>query len=179
MQGNQIRNNVFQIQIGCNSATTLARRCTPLSYGCAPKCQTNLAAPYLPAAIKRGGEVDGDVATVARRAVEGAMETSKSVGLRAEDMAFSIARGAIEGTRDVGGDLGATARDTIEGTVTGTQEVGGNIIEDTQRSLIRGASEVGETWRMSPGTPSRRAARAPRASAFGQRTLPRQMPMAR
>ena len=100
------------------------------------------------------------------------METSKSVGLRAEDMAFSIARGAIEGTRDVGGDLGATARDTIQGTVTGTQEVGGNIIEDTQRSLIRGASEVGGDVAKSPGTPSRRPARAPRASALGQRTLP-------
>ncbi len=179
MQGNQIRKNVFQIQIGCNSATTLARRCTPLSYGCAPKCQTNLAAPYLPAAIKRGGEVDGDVATVARRAVEGAMETSKSVGLRAEDMAFSIARGAIEGTRDVAGDLGATARDTIEGTVTGTQEVGGNIIEDTQRSLIRGASEVGETWRSHQERPrgGQRERQEHRPSGRGR--CPRQLPMAR
>ena len=54
---------------------------------------------YPPAAIEGTGESDGDVATVARGAVEGAMETTKSVGLRAEDMAFSIARGAIEGTK--------------------------------------------------------------------------------
>ena len=46
LQGNQIRKNVSQIQVGCNSATTVARRCTPLSYGHAPKCQTNLAAPF-------------------------------------------------------------------------------------------------------------------------------------
>ena len=59
LQGNQIRKNVSQIQMGCNSATTLARRCTPLSYGRAPKCQTNLASPLPSSRNQRYGRSGG------------------------------------------------------------------------------------------------------------------------
>ena len=45
LQVNQIRKKSSQIQMVCNSATTVARRCTPFSYGRAPRGQTNLASP--------------------------------------------------------------------------------------------------------------------------------------
>ena len=96
MQGNQIRKQSSQIQMGCNSAETVAH---PSATGVPQNARPIWPPLYPPAAIEGTGESDGDVATVARGAVEGAMETTRSVGLRAEDMAFSIARGAIAGTK--------------------------------------------------------------------------------
>ena len=45
LQGNQIRENVSQIQMACNSATTVARHCTPLSYRRALKLHADVAGP--------------------------------------------------------------------------------------------------------------------------------------
>ena len=51
------------------------------------------------AAIKGTSKVGGgDVGAITRSAVEGAWETSKSVGLRSEDTASSVTRGVIQGT---------------------------------------------------------------------------------
>ena len=44
LQGNQIRKTSSQIRMACNLATTVARRCTPLSYRRALKLHADVAA---------------------------------------------------------------------------------------------------------------------------------------
>ena len=45
------------------------------------------------------GDIGGDVATVARKAMEGAIDVGKQIGLKAEDVAITSANAAIEAAR--------------------------------------------------------------------------------
>ena len=68
-------------------------------------------------------DVGGDLANVARSAVEGAVEAAKNLGLKAEDAASAVATGAIEGARDVSQSAVKAVTDAVTTTVGGVKVV--------------------------------------------------------
>ena len=76
------------------------------------------------------------------------MEASKSVGVKAEDAAFSIGKGAVKGAADVGGDVAVAARNAVEGTVDGAKRIGVKAEDAASAAAsgaIEGAGEISES----------------------------------
>jgi hypothetical protein len=90
--------------------------------------------------IKGIGEVGGEVTTSVRYVAEGALEASKSIGIKVEDTAFGIGKGAVKGTADVGGDVAVAARNAVEGAIDSAKRIGVKA-EDAASAAASGAIE--------------------------------------
>jgi hypothetical protein len=73
--------------------------------------------------VKATGEVGGDVALVARRAVEGTAEAARTLGVDVASIARSAAQGAVEAADRIGGTAGRSVRATLGGTVAGVRSL--------------------------------------------------------
>ena len=73
--------------------------------------------------IKGTAEVGGDVATVARNAVESAIDSAKGIGVRAEDAAAAAANGAVSAAGSFGENTVNSVTNVVTGTISGVRVV--------------------------------------------------------
>ena len=73
--------------------------------------------------IKSAAEVGGDIGTVARNTVEGAIAGAKQVGLNVEEAASAAATGAIKGAGEVSQQAVQQARNAVTGVIAGVKVV--------------------------------------------------------
>jgi hypothetical protein len=71
--------------------------------------------------VKTAAEVGGDVADVARRAVEGTIAAARTTGGDTGRLATDAAQGAIEGADRVSAAAGRAVRDALAGTIAGVR----------------------------------------------------------
>ena len=86
--------------------------------------------------VKATAETGGDVAVVARNAVEQSIESAKGISLRAEDAASAAANGAVSAA----GSFGEATAGAFTGAVVGVV----NGVSVTLRAPFRGGGNEGE-----------------------------------
>ena len=69
---------------------------------------------------------------MARNAVEGAIDVSKSAGVSAADAASAVATGAIEAAYDVSDAAGDAVRNAATGTISGVKVVVGSVAGESK-----------------------------------------------
>ena len=73
--------------------------------------------------VKSAAEVGGDLGTVARNTVEGAISGAKQVGLNVEEAASAAATGAIKGAGEVSEQAVHQVRNAVTGFIAGVKVV--------------------------------------------------------
>ena len=96
---------------------------TPALHGLPTRLHGALCLEAWSALSPAASRQDGDLATVARSAVEGAIEGAKDIGVAAEDAASAAATGAIDAATQISESAGNAVRDAATGTISGVRVV--------------------------------------------------------
>ncbi len=91
------------------------------------------------AAVKGSAEVGGDVAGVARRAVDGVIEATKEIGGNLEKVAATVVIEAVNAAGTVGKSATRAVTDVLLGAVGGAKEVLNAVLPKPSETAITGS----------------------------------------